>query len=266
MTDSPQLPPSEPPGYGSEDYIAEPTPPTPYRQPRRIPRLVYVPLLILILILLAFVGWKVVWPKLHKSSKPASQSTSVATQQAPSEIPDTTETKPFHNVIPSLDFNYPVTWTVTQKDNAVRIESPTFSYSSTDKGNVSGYFRIYIRQGARSSDSKYIGRGVAIQPTDKLTYDKPAAGQRKDTNLSYFGYDTPDNFAYFMITSNFSLKKGDTLGPTYAHESDAFVIAGGYSEPNLTDDLSFHQISTSSFQKTKAYTQAINIIKSLQIE
>ena len=51
-----------------------------------------------------------------------------------------------------------------------------------------------------------------------------------------------DNFAYFLVAGNFNLKKGDSLGPSYGKEANTFLVTGGYSARDLTDDFATNQI------------------------
>ena len=166
-----------------------------------------------------------------------------------------------------LELKYPDNWTVTETtDNGLRIESPEFSYQTIDKGDVTGYFRIYIRKSARSSDGKYIGRGVALQPSEKLVYSQPTISQRKETSLTLFGLDTTDHFAYFLLTPNFQLNTGETMGPNYGKEIEAYIIGGGYSTKTLTDDLATYKVSKDGLTQKNSYKQAIEIIGSLKFQ
>lgn len=194
------------------------------------------------------------------SSQPTEQSTD-------SDVPNYTTTKEYENGLLALKLDYPDTWKITESENkdGVRIESPDFTYATLDKGQVKGNFRIYIRKGARSTDSKYIGRGVSIADSQKLVYTKPTPGQRTETYLSHFGLDKPDNFAFFLIAGNFSLKKGDTLGPNYGKEFDTYIIAGGYSDASLKDDLATHTLPSNTYANLSAYKQAVDILKSIQV-
>lgn len=198
-----------------------------------------------------------------------TQTTPTTTEQTPitkADVPESTTTKPYENGPMGLKLTYPDTWKVTETaDRGVRVESPTFTYATLDKGDVSGNFRIYIRKGARAADGAVIGRGVAIQPSEKLVYTQPAPDQRKDTLLTLFGLDTKDNFGFFLIAGNFQLNVGDTLGPDYGKEPDAFIVGGGYSSPDLSDDMATHTVAISTIPTSKAYAQAVEIIKSLQL-
>ncbi len=200
-----------------------------------------------------------------KDEVSTSPSTSVATVSK-SDVPDFTESKTYQNGPMGLTFSYPDTWKVTETtDKGIRIESAAFTYTSQDKGDVLGLFRIYIRKGSRLNDGKIIGRGVAIQPSEKLVYTQPAPDQRKDTLLTLFGLDDKDNFGFFLIAGNFQLNVGDTLGPNYGKEPDAFIVGGGFSGADLVDDLSTHTVDISTIPTSKAYTQALDILKSLQL-
>lgn len=228
--------------------------------------LIVIPLVIIVVGALGFGGYKIFG---HKKSTPktvTNASTDIP-DASNKDVPLASSTKTYENGFLGVTLSYPDTWTTTESDNkaSVRLESPNFSYLTTSKGTVTGNFRIYIRKGARTIDGKYIGRGYAIQPSEKLTYAKPAVGQRTDTNLSLFGLDTPDNFAFFMIAGNYNLKKGDTLGPNYGKEQETYIIVGGYSSKDLKDDLATNPVSTDMIKTSNAYKQATDILKSLQL-
>lgn len=232
-------------------------------------------LLIGICALVVLAGLGYVGKKLINSSGDQTKTTSTSKQQSgtnntsgkPSDVPNNPATKTFKSDVLGLELTYPTSWTVSETtDNGLRVESPEFSYQTTDKGDVAGNFRVYIRKGTRPADSKYIGRGVAIQPSEKLTYIQPTSTQRKDTNLSLFGLDTTDQFAYFLVAGNFQLKKGDTLGPGYGKEPETYIVVGGYSSNALTDDLATNKVPLDSFAQKNAYKQAIEVIKSLKLQ
>lgn len=211
-----------------------------------------------------------VW-KLAGSTKSTTPDTnSTANQQDKSsnnDVPQTSEIKQYENGFLGLNLAYPATWTVSEPESkdAVKLESPQFSYETADEQQVTGNFRVYIRKGAREADSKYIGRGLAIKPSEKITYSQPVTGQRTDTLLSSFGLDSTDNFAFFLIAGNFQLNTGESLGPTYGKEIETYIIAGGYSGKDLVDDLATNPVPSNNYDQTNAYKQAVEIIKSLQL-
>lgn len=216
-----------------------------------------------------FGTWKFVF---NKSSEPAQQNQTSVNQgnsgssNANGDVPAAELTEEYTSSAMRITFKYPKTWTVSESGGGVLITSPNFSFNTLNNGEVDGNFRIYIRKGAREQDRKYIGKGVAIMPSQKLVYTEPLPDQRTETNLSFFGDDNSSNFAFFLIAGNYELKKDDTLGPDYGKEPETFIIAGGYSGKALTDDLATYQVSTETFQQTNAYQQAVDILKSLQIK
>lgn len=203
----------------------------------------------------------------NTSTTQQTTATSDVSSSDSTDVPSVTVTKTFKTDFPRIEFTYPENWTVAENrdQEGVRIESPEFNYKSIMGNTVSGNFRIYIRQGARTQDSKYIGRGIAALPSEKLIYAAPASSQRPETNLSFFGLDTSNNFAFFMIVGNFALAKDESLGPNYGTEAETYIITGGYSSNELADDLATNPVPVEYFQSTSVYEQAIAIIKSLKI-
>ncbi len=226
---------------------------------------------LILMTLLALTGigygvWKLIPDK--KDSPQASQQNQPALPQTPavtSDIPDAKNSETFRSDNLRLEFRYPKEWKVSEAENGIRITSPDFSYVTVGSGEKTGNFRIYIRKGAREIDGKYIGRGIAVKPSEKLTYSNPGPGQRTDTLLSSFGIDNTDNFAFFLIAGNFQLDKNDTLGPNYGREPDTIIVAGGYSDSGLTDDLATNPVPVDYLQASKAYSQALEIIKSIKL-
>jgi hypothetical protein len=210
---------------------------------------------------------------LNSSDKPPKSSNQAENTNQPSpspeprpDVPVVTETKVYENGPLGVTLTHPANWQVKDGTNkGIRIESPDFTYETADQKQQTGNFRIYIRKGARAQDSKYIGRGVALDNSQKLTYSKPTVGQRSDTLLSLFGLDEPQSFNYFFVAGNFQLKKGDTLGPDYGKEPETYIIAGGYSAATNEEDMNFVSVDAAYITDSNAYKQALDIIKSLEL-
>lgn len=228
--------------------------------------LIYSLVIISVVALLGLVTFKILT---HKKSTGTSTSVTqvktVATPTADSDIKAEELTETFTSKILSVSFMYPKSWKVSESANGIKVESPVFNYMPAEAASLDGNFRIFIRQGARDVDSKYIGSGIAIKPSDKLTYTQPAVGQRTDTWLSSFGYNSKDIFSYFLIAGNFQLAQGDTLGPTYGKEPDTYLVVGGYSGSTNADDMSMNSVSLDYYTTTNAYKEALKIIASLQL-
>lgn len=262
MEEQPEFKPAEESQENTDSQYTRPEIPPKYKHKIKLSKTLSWILAVILVLVLAVGGLYYFKKHSHEPAK-TNQNTQQPVVDTTKDVPDTKELKTYKSDNLNLQFKYPADWTVTEKDG-IRIESPTFNYSTTI-AQTSGKFRIYIRQGSRTVDSKYIGKGVAIQPSEKLTYSEPANGQRSGTILSFFGFTEPNNFAYFLITSDYNLKKGDSLAPNYAHESEAFLIAGGYSASANQDDLNFNTVPIDSAQTTKAYSKAVDILKSLQL-
>jgi|AntRauTorckE6833_2_1112554.scaffolds.fasta_scaffold00037_72 hypothetical protein len=195
--------------------------------------------------------------------EPVVEEESLPTDQ---DIVDVTDTETIRTRTPRVEFAHPTSWKVSDADGYVRVVSPEFTYTTSDSEVIeNGVFRLHFRQGATEPESNYFGRGFASRPSETLTYSDPALGQREETNLSFFGLDNPNNFAYLLIAGNFSLAVGDTLGPDFANESDAYIIAGGYATSTLTEGIDTKKVPLDYFDTTNAYRQALDIIKSLKI-
>ncbi len=215
--------------------------------------------IILMIAVLGFGAWKLF------GSKDSNKTSSPQTKQSTSEATESSATKEYESAPLSLKLNYPESWKVAEAEGGVRFTSPNFTYQSVSNEQVDGHFRVYIRQGARDVDGKYIGRGVAIKPSEKLAYSDPLQGQLKTTYLTSFGYDKTDNFAFFLIAGNFNLKTGETLGPNFGNKPEDYIIAGGYSSDELKDDLQMNMVPVDGYDQTDAYKQAVDIVKSLQL-
>ncbi len=255
---------------------SEATPPSPPKQSKPVrSRFKVIAIFISGAIIVGMTSYAVWRIFLNNDAEQSAQPAQVTTPQDDSpaltdnnetdDIPITLASETFKSTTPRLELSHPEDWTVTPSDDGLRIESPEFTYQTLDKGEVAGNFRIYIRQGARAVDSTYIGRGIAVKPSENLSYTDPATGQREETNLSFFGLDTTDHFAYFLIVGNFVLDTNDTLGPDYGKEPQTYLITGGYSSPELNEDFATNKVSLDYFQSTNAYSQAIEILKSLKL-
>lgn len=181
------------------------------------------------------------------------------------DVPVAGQTKAFTSDILGLEIKHPSSWSVTDKDGGIFIASPEFTYETPEGVSTAGSFIVYIRQGARDIDGKYIGRGYAVQPSEMLVYTNPGNDQRKDTNFTQFGFDESDNFGFFMVTGDFSLNKDDTLGPNYGREPDTYIIVGGFGAKSQADALGFNSVPLDNYQNTNAYKQALDIVKSIKL-
>lgn len=259
--------PSFPTGMPPEAAPPEPQIPIANKPAKSKKKLVIILILVTLVAAASAGAWLFLSNK--KSQKPQANNSSAngseQEEEKTSDTPETSATETLKSDFPRMELAYPNTWTATQNDNGVKLESPEFSYETLDGETAKGNFRLYIRQGAREADSAYIGRGVAVLASEKLAYKEPVTGQRPETNMSFFGLDAQDHFAFLFIAGNFSLQPGETLGPGYGKEPETFIVAGGYSSKELTEDLATNKVALDYFQTTNAYKQALEIIKSLKL-
>lgn len=240
--------------------------PSTAKKPRKSLKL---PLILIATVVILSIAGLAVWKFVLNKPKPVTVNSTAKVDTTPkvaTDVPVAPATEKYESTALDVSFKYPKTWKATEAAGGIRIESPEFTYRAVNLGDVKGNFRVYIRQGSRSIDGSYIGKGIAIKPSEKLVYTQPAIGQREDTLLSFFGSETFENFSFFMIAGNFQLNMGDTLGPDYGKEPDAYIIAGGYSTPAAIDDLATRPVTLEYYATTNAYKQAIAIIASLQLK
>lgn len=228
---------------------------------------------LLIIIALAVVGvaaWKLIPSKNNgQKTAPTSQNqpqTSPAASPINLALGDTHLTQAYSSDILNLEFKYPQGWKVTEQDGSILVKSPAFDLQDKSGSTASSYFKVYIKRGATEADGKYLGRGYAVAPSEKLEYSDPAVGQRKTSFLTDFGLDTATNFAYFIVEGNFNLDKGDTLGPKFASEPDSFLLGGGFATDQQKDGLETLQLSVDSYKQNLAYQTGVQIVQSIQLK
>lgn len=247
----------------------QPAPQFKTKKSKKIPKkILFVLGLVLFAIAIGFAVWKLVPSKNETSnSTQPEQSTEQTAQSSNSNgLGDASLTEEYKSDFLRISFKHPSSWTVSEVNDAILVKSPDFKYEQNNGMEKDGFFKIYIKKGATDSDGKYLGRGYALASSEKITYSEPATGQRAETFLTDFGLDTPDNFAYFVAQGNFDLKKGDTLGPDFASEMDAYLITGGFSSSDQTESLATNILSVNEYKTNEAYKTAVEIIKTLKLK
>lgn len=189
----------------------------------------------------------------------------IESEQGFDDVRQVNSTEEFSADRPNIDGEMPTSWEFEQLDQAATLQSPDFTFTTTDGAEANGYFRIYLREGAAPEDADYLGRGYASQASEKISYTQPASSQVSSTYLSFFGLDETDNFAYFFVNGNFNLDIGESLGADFGKDDGAYIISGGYASDELEDTMATHKVPLDYFDQTNAYKQAVDIIKSLQI-
>lgn len=240
-------------------------PPKPPKLKKSPKGLVIVLVVFLVLAVAGAAGWFFL---LRDTAEPTAQTQQPAadTPAVTDDVPDATNSETFTSSPYRITFQYPKTWKVTEaNNNNILIQSESFTYKTATGESKNGNFRVFVSKPVNSEDSVIIGKGVAIQASTKLVYEKPTPAQRTETNLSLFGLDNENNFAFLLITGNFTLQKGDTLGPNFGKEIETIIIGGGFSEPGKEPGMATNPVPVDGFQNTNAYKQALAIIQSFEI-
>lgn len=234
-----------------------------------IRRLFFLLLAIALIVVVLIAAWKLI-PAKNSGPKPVqnqqNQAQSTSADPVSLALGDTHLTQIYKSDALSLEFNYPQGWKVSEQDNSIIVKSPSFDLQDKTGASSPTYFKVYIKKGATDAEGKYLGRGYAIAPSEKLVYTNPAPGQRKTSYLTDFGLDNPDNFAYLVVEGNFNLAKGDTLGPKFASEPDSFLLTGGFATDQQKDGLETVQLPMDSYKQNLAYKTGVQIIQSLQLK
>lgn len=232
-------------------------------------RFFYLVIFLFVVCILAFAAWKFIPSKTNSNQTSQNGQSSSNTQSADPvklALGDTGLSKTYSSDNLSLQLKYPESWTVSEQDSSIIIKSPAFDMKDKAGAAASTYFKVYIKKGADETDGKYLGRGFAVAPSEKINYSSPAAGQHTTTFLTDFGLDTNDNFAYFVVQGNFQLSKGDTLGPKYASEPDSYLVTGGFATDKQKDGLETIKLPLDSYKQNLAYQTGVDIVKSLQLQ
>lgn len=195
--------------------------------------------------------------------KPAKDNTENVSAQIKAQ--NTLLTENYENRELAIKIKHPPSWGVKETKTSIVISSPEFKVDTVDAQVKNAFFKIYIKKGATKNDAKYIGRATAIEKSKLYKYDNPGSSQLKKTYITPFGLDTPDGFALFIAQGTYNLNKSDTLGPSYAQEPEAILIAGGYYSNDTEDELDFLILPRSSFKDYDEYKTAIKIVQSLQL-
>jgi hypothetical protein len=228
-------------------------------------------LLIVLVLLIIAAAWFLVPSKdgdnqlAEPSNEPQQKQSAPQTTANAASLGDLQLTETYKNDFLRLSFNHPKAWGVKDEQDVVLLSSPVFSYKTVDGSDKQGFFKIYIKQSSTPTDGKYLGRGIVISQSEKIAYSQPEPSQRTETYITPFGLDGVDNFAYFVVQGNFNLAEGDSLGPKFASETDAFLIAGGFSSEDQKDPLGMNRLSPDSYKNEQAYKSAVEIIKSLKL-
>lgn len=248
--------------------IAKPTkPPKPpkVKKPRKGKKVVII-LLVLLLIAGAAGG---AWWFLKKpaSSGPSTtvptNSNNQSTTNQPATQPETVTVKTFKSTTLGVELSYPSNWKTNENGNSVVFSSPEISYTKKDGTTAKGSYRLIVQKGYTQNDSTTINNSVAVKTSELVKYTAPATGQRTESYLSFLGTDK-QTFRFIMVTSGKQYNPGDTVAATLPLTQDSYIVVGGYGKGS-GENIDFDALSPDKIQQNEAYTQSVDIIKSLKI-
>ncbi|HEX5797250.1 MAG TPA: hypothetical protein VFX86_02575 [Candidatus Saccharimonadales bacterium] len=267
------MPPIKVPKDVPQEHLSSPMPSSPVEKAPKseiFKRLFYLLLAIPAIAIVGIAAWKLIPDQKDDQAAPAQTAGQTPGETEPADpialaLGNSDLTETYQSEFLLLSMKHPASWKVSEKDNYIIVKSPEFDLQDNSGVESKSYFKIYIKRGTDAGDGKYLGKGYAVAPSEKISYSDPAESQRKETFLTDFGLESPDNFGYFVIQGTFNLKKGDTLGPNFANEPEAFLLAGGFASDQQRGNLETRPAPLDSYKDNLAYVTAVEIIKSVQL-
>ncbi len=227
-----------------------------------------VALILLVLILIAGAAGGAWWFLKKPSSSstattvPNSSNDQTNTSQQPAQ-PETVTIKTFKSTAIGVELSYPSNWKTNESGNQVVFTSPEISYVKKDGTTAKGSYRLIVQKGYTQTDSTTINNSVAVKTSELIKYTAPATGQRTESYLSFLGTDK-QTFRFIMVTSGKQYNPGNTVAATLPLTQDSYIVVGGYGKGG-GENIDFDAISPDKIQQNEAYTQSVDIIKSLKI-
>lgn len=231
----------------------------------------YLLLTSILIIIFSVLGFAIWYFVLNKKDQPENTQATMASQEQPeSESGDDNLTsdelsQEYTSDRLQIDVKHPSNWKVDESSGEIIVYSPKTDVENVGGSEVSAEFRVIIKQGSGSSDSKYLGRGFAVKESQKIEYIDPAANQREESLVTNFGLDSSDSFAYFVVQGNFDLKKNETLGSDFASEADAVLVSGGFYSNESEDETKLVELDLDKYESNELYQTAIDIVKTLRL-
>lgn len=164
-----------------------------------------------------------------------------------------------------IDFKYPDSWKVDENSGEIMVYSPSAEITDANGERISAEFRVLIKQGARETDSEYLGRGFAVKESKPIKYTDPSSNQREESLITDFGLDSSNYFSYFVVQGNFKLKKGETLGSDFAAKADEILVSGGFYSKDSKDKTKLVSLYLEDYNTSEMYLSALEIIKTLKL-
>ncbi|HTE57571.1 MAG TPA: hypothetical protein VK694_02420 [Verrucomicrobiae bacterium] len=221
----PQQPPEEQDEYAAAsqstaDYIHNLEPVKAQKKKRKIKGIIFIALVVLVAI-----GAAMYFLVLRRQSTPSQGSGQPsAPQQQPVESVDEELSEHLVSQDIQMSIDHPKTW---QKDDATQgqltLQSPAAQITTSDGSKKSGKVLITIVT-AGSTVPKFANpTGKAVVDSQKIAYAQPSQSQRKETYLSFAGFDGSTGVDAVYITGDAGYKKGQDIPKTDVAKSEPII-------------------------------------------
>ncbi len=164
-----------------------------------------------------------------------------------------------------VSFNYRSDWEVTDDGDSVIINSPFIRYDKYTYGDnnqkitqkVRGIFKIVLNK-----DGGFTNGDITVRASDLIQHPSTLKG-RQSSYLSYFG--SGQAFQSMAFTAVTRYANGDHISYDPNNKYTApIALAGGYWDVDAPrQNFAWDEIPVANFDKTDAFNQALDIIKSL---
>lgn len=208
---------------------------------------------------------------------PSQASTVKPETQVPSQTTDTNDTGLKHYVSTakrlSLEFDYPVNWTVTPSaaestasDKPIVLTSPSNTIKDSNGATVSGKVTVQFRPRGPSIIELEPRTATAAYDSVQIAYANPTVGQHKYPFLSFInlgGDRTKAAFEEVIITSTQEYKKDSPIDSINLASIDPLVSAhfNTCKADDCSDTLS---ITNDTWQNTEVFKQTLAVFQSLK--
>lgn len=266
-------PPGQPPEQQDEyaaasqstaDYIHNLEPVKAQKKKRKIKGIIFIALVVL-----AAIGAGVYFLVLRKQPAPSSQNSNqqAATQQQPVESVDEELSEHLVSQDIQLSIDHPKTW---QKDDSTQglltLQSPAAQITTSDGSKTSGKVTITIVTAGSAVPKFAKPVGKAAVDSQKIAYAQPSQSQRKETYLSFVGFDGSTGVDAIYITGDAGYKKGQDIPKTDVAKSEPIIGVSFVKCDGGQDCQEGIAIDPEAWGSDKILSVAQAILKSLVVQ
>ncbi len=167
-------------------------------------------LVLLVLLLAGAAGAYYLRTHNAKAAKTSSSSNPPSAQASTDAKPKPIVTQNYESTNFNLSFDYPETWTVTDKgDGKLTVTSPQMDLKSATGATKTGTIVLTITATGQNLGGFDSGNGTAVRDSEKISYKKPTQVQRAQTYLTFVQYSTTvqTGIDAIFVTGDFGYQK-----------------------------------------------------------